>query len=328
MPAEAAGSAGRASARGAARILICGSLALDTIMVFPDRFARHILPGETHVLSVSFQIGEMRREWGGTAGNIAYNLKALGGEPIVMATLGDDGAAYVERLREQGIGTEAVRIIPGTYTGQAFIITDLDDNQITAFHPGAMNESHRNRVSDVEDIALGIVAPDGRDGMREHARGLAAAGIPFIFDPGQGLPLFSGPELIEMIDCANYLAVNDYEGRMLAERTGLSLEAISERVDALIVTLGGDGSRIHCNGEIIDVPPVKPSAVVDPTGCGDAYRAGLLFGIAHGWTWERTGRLASLLGSVKIASRGGQNHRIARDSIAALYAESFGEAVF
>lgn len=328
MPVEAVGSAGWVNGQGAARTLICGSLALDTIMVFPDRFARHILPGETHVLSVSFQIGEMRREWGGTAGNIAYNLKALGGDPVVMATLGDDGVAYVERLREQGIGTEGVRVVHGTYTGQAFIITDLDDNQITAFHPGAMNESHRNRVGDVENIALGIVAPDGRDGMREHVRDLSAAGIPFVFDPGQGLPLFSGPELIEMIDSAEYVAVNDYEGRMLAERTGLSLEAIAARVQALIVTLGAEGSRIHSNGTIIDIPPVKPKALVDPTGCGDAYRAGLLFGIGHGWTWERTGRLASLLGAIKIASRGGQNHRISRDTVAALYAESFGEAVF
>jgi adenosine kinase len=325
MPIEAAG---RREARAAARTLVCGSLALDTIMVFPDRFSRHILPGETHVLSVSFQIGEMRREWGGTAGNIAYNLKALGGDPVVMATVGDDGAAYNERLRELGIGTEGVRLVPGTYTGQAFIITDLDDNQITAFHPGAMNESHRNRVGDVKGIALGIVAPDGREGMREHVRDFAAAGIPFVFDPGQGLPLFSGPELVEMIDCADYVAVNDYEGRMLAERTGLSLEAIAGRVEALIVTLGGEGSRIHSKGAIIEIPPVKPQALVDPTGCGDAYRAGLLFGIAHGWTWQRTGRLASLLGSIKIASRGGQNHRIDRDSVAALYAESFGELVF
>ena len=328
MPAEPPRRHGVTKAGRGARTLICGSLALDTIMVFPDRFARHILPGETHVLSVSFQIGEMRREWGGTAGNIAYNLKALGGEPVVMATLGDDGSAYVERLGQQGIGTEGVRTVPGTYTGQAFIITDLDDNQITAFHPGAMNESHRNRVSDVSDIALGIVAPDGRQGMREHARDLARAGIPFVFDPGQGLPLFTGQELIEMIDSADYVAVNDYEGRLLAERTGLSLEAIAARVQALIVTLGADGSRIHTNGTTIDIPPVKPKALVDPTGCGDAYRAGLLFGIAQGWSWERTGRLASLLGAIKIASRGGQNHHIGRDTIAAMYAESFGESVF
>ena len=311
-----------------ARTLICGSLAVDTIMVFPDRFARHILPGETHVLSVSFQIGEMRREWGGCAGNIAYNLKALGGEPVVMATVGDDGEAYLERLKAQRVATEGVRIIPGTYTAQAFIITDLDDNQITAFHPGAMNEAHRNRVGDVADIALGIVAPDGREGMRSHLKQFAAAGIPVIFDPGQGLPLFSGPELVEMIESADYVAVNDYEARLLTERTGLAAEAIAQRVEALIVTRGGDGSRIHVDGKILDIPAVAPAALVDPTGCGDAYRAGLLFGIANRWDWERTGRLASLLGSVKIASRGGQNHALDRERIATLYRESFGQALF
>jgi adenosine kinase len=312
----------------APRTLICGSLALDTIMVFPDRFARHILPSEVHVLSVSFQIGEMRREWGGCAGNIAYNLKGLGGEPVVMATVGDDGGAYVERLKAQAVGTAGVRVIPGTYTAQAFIITDLDDNQITAFHPGAMNESHRNRVTDVADIALGIVAPDGREGMRAHVREFAAAKVPFVFDPGQGLPLFSGAELIEMIDSADYLAVNDYEGRLLAERTGLSLEAMAARVEALVVTLGGEGSRIYADGGVLEIPPVKPAQVVDPTGCGDAYRAGLLYGIGQGWDWERTGRLASLLGSLKIATRGGQNHALSRDAIAALYDQRFGQALF
>jgi adenosine kinase len=314
--------------RRAPRTLVCGSLALDTIMVFPDRFARHILPEQTHVLSVAFQIGEMRREWGGTAGNIAYNLKALGGEPIVMATLGDDGEDYVERMRSLGMKTDAVQLVPGTYTGQAFIITDLDDNQITAFHPGAMNESHRNRVADVPDVALAIVAPDGRQGMVEHVRDLAAARIPFIFDPGQGLPLFSGPELVKMIDRADYLTVNDYEARMLTEATGLSLEAIAARLEALVVTLGGEGSRIHAGGSVIEIPAVKPQALVDPTGCGDAYRAGLLFGIAHRWPWERTGRLASLLGSIKIGSQGGQNHRIDRDTVAARYKRAFGEPLF
>ena len=309
-------------------ILICGSLAIDTIMVFPDRFARHILPNETHVLSVSFQIGEMRREWGGCAGNIAYNLKGLGGEPVVMATIGDDVPGYAERLRGKQIAAEGVRVIPGSYTAQAYIITDMDDNQITAFHPGAMNESHRNRVGDVADIALGIVAPDGREGMRSHLREFAAAGIPVIFDPGQGLPLFSGAELVEMIECADYVAVNDYEGRLLAERTGLTIEAIAKRVKALIVTRGGEGSLIHVGGAVLEIPAVKPAALVDPTGCGDAYRAGLLYGIANGWDWERTGRLASLLGSVKIASRGGQNHIVERAKIAALYQERFGQAPF
>jgi adenosine kinase len=312
----------------APRTLICGSLALDTIMVFPDRFVRHILPDQTHVLSVSFLVGEMRREWGGCAGNIAYNLKALGGEPVVMATVGDDGDGYKERLEAQHIATDGLRTVAGTFTAQAFIITDLDDNQITAFHPGAMNHAHANRIADVGDIALGIVAPDGREGMREHVDQFSSAGIPFVFDPGQGMPMFSGDELIEMIDCAKYLAVNDYEGRMLAERTGLALPEIASRVDALIVTLGGDGSRIYTDGHVLDIPTVAPVALVDPTGCGDAYRAGLLYGIAHGWDWQRTGRLASILGSEKIAARGGQNHGVDRERIAMLYDRHFGGALW
>jgi adenosine kinase len=306
------------------RTLICGSLAIDTITVFPDRFARHILPEQTHVLSVSFQITEMRREWGGCAGNIAYNLKGLGGDPVVMATVGDDGGAYVERLSSFGIATDAVRTVAGTFTAQAYIITDLDDNQITAFHPGAMNQAHMNHVSDVDRIALGIVAPDGRDGMAAHVREFAAARIPFVFDPGQGLPLFSGRELIEMIDCADYVAVNDYEARMLAERTGLSEKEIAARVDAMIVTLGADGSRIHAGGTVFEIPTLTPTKLVDPTGCGDAYRAGLLYGIGQGWDWDRTGRLASLLGSLKIASRGGQNHIVDRNALAAIYHKQYG----
>jgi adenosine kinase len=306
------------------RTLICGSLALDTIMVFRDRFGRHILPEQVHVLSVSFQIGEMRREWGGCAGNIAYNLKGLGGEPVVMATLGDDGTPYRERLAALGIASDGVRTVSGSYTAQAFIITDLDDNQITAFHPGAMNSSHENHVGDVDDVALGIVAPDGREGMRAHVEEFANAKIPFIFDPGQGLPLFTGPELIEMIDAATYVAVNDYEGRLLAERTGLSLGDIARRVDAVVETLGGEGSRIYADGRAMTIPAVAPDALLDPTGCGDAYRAGLLFGIAQRWDWNRTGRLAAVLGSLKIGSRGGQNHSVNRDSVAALYYKAFG----
>ena len=306
------------------RTLICGSLAIDTITVFPDRFARHILPEQTHVLSVSFQITEMRREWGGCAGNIAYNLNGLGGDPVVMATVGDDGGAYIERLSSFGIATDAVRTVAGTFTAQAYIITDLDDNQITAFHPGAMNQAHMNHIADVDRIALGIVAPDGRDGMAAHVREFAAARIPFMFDPGQGLPLFSGAELIEMIDCADYVAVNDYEARMLAERTGLSEKEIAARVDAMIVTLGADGSRIHVGGTVFEIPTLSPTKLVDPTGCGDAYRAGLLYGIGHGWDWDRTGRLASLLGSLKIASRGGQNHNVDRDALAATYQQHYG----
>ena len=310
------------------RTLICGSLAYDTIMVFPDRFARHILPEQTHVLSVSFQISEMRREWGGCSGNIAYNLKALGGEPVVMATVGADGAAYGERLTSLGIATDGLRTLPQMFTAQAFIITDLDDNQITAFHPGAMNAAHENRVGDVADIALGIVAPDGREGMRMHVEQFANARIPFMFDPGQGMPLFSGPELVEMIDAASFVAVNDYEASLLAERTGLSVEAIARRVDALIVTLGGAGARIHADGTTLDIPAVTAEAVVDPTGCGDAFRAGLLYGIANGWDWQRSGRLAATLGALKIASRGGQNHALTRDRVATAYHEAFHAHLF
>jgi len=310
------------------RTLICGSLAYDTIMVFPDRFARHILPDQTHVLSVSFQIGEMRREWGGCAGNIAYNLQGLGGESVVMAALGHDGAPYRERLVSLGIATDGVRTIDETFTAQAFIITDLDDNQITAFHPGAMNHSHANHVGDVAGVRLGIIAPDGKEGMMAHVREFAAAGIPFVFDPGQGLPLFDGKELSAMIERAAYLTVNDYEAKLLSERTGLTLAGLAERVQALIVTLGAEGSVIHADGATYAIPAVKPHAIVDPTGCGDAYRAGLLFGIAQGWDWERTGRLASVMGSLKIASRGGQNHTVNRDTVSALYSKAFGEEAF
>jgi adenosine kinase len=306
------------------RTLVCGSLAFDTIMVFPDRFSRHILADQTHMLSVSFMVSEMRREFGGCAGNIAYNLRGIGGDPVVMATLGQDGDAYSARFAELGIAHDGVRTIDETYTAQAFIITDLDDNQITAFHPGAMNHSHVSRVSDVSDVALGIVAPDGKQGMRDHLAQFSAAGIPVLFDPGQGLPMFDSGELTEMIEHATYVAVNDYEGKLLTERTGLSVAAIAERVDALVVTQGAWGSTIYAEGRTHNIPAVRPAAEVDPTGCGDAYRAGLLYGIAQGWDWERTGRLASVLGSVKIASRGAQNHDVNRATIAALYSNAFG----
>ncbi|MBS0327135.1 MAG: carbohydrate kinase family protein [Proteobacteria bacterium] len=307
------------------RTLVCGSLAFDTIMVFPDRFARHILADQTHVLSVAFQISDMRREWGGCAGNIAYNLRALGGAPVVMATLGQDGGAYRERLASLGIATDGLTVIDSAYTAQAFIITDLDDNQITAFHPGAMNLSQTNRVGDVRDVSLGIVAPDGKDGMQQHAAQFAAAGIPFLFDPGQGLPLFTGAELATMIGQASWLAVNDYEARLLGERTGWSIGEIAERVDALVITLGGEGSVIHAGGSTWTIPAVPPTELKDPTGCGDAYRAGLLYGIAQGWDWERTGRLASVIGALKIASRGGQNHVFTRELVAARYRAAFGQ---
>lgn len=307
------------------RTLICGSLAFDTIMVFPDRFARHILPEQTHMLSVAFQISDMRREWGGCAGNIAYNLQGIGGFPVIMGTLGSDGAAYGTRLRELGIATDGMRVIDDAYTAQAFIITDHDDNQITAFHPGAMNRSHVNRVGDVADIGLGIVSPDGKDGMQQHAAEFAALGIPFIFDPGQGLPLFSGDELAAMIGHAQYLTVNDYEAKLLSERTGLTIDGLAERVDALIVTLGAEGSIIRVAGATHRIPAVPAATIVDPTGCGDAYRAGLLYGIGRRWDWPTAGNLAAVMGSIKVESRGGQNHRIDPEIVRTRYRSAFGD---
>jgi adenosine kinase len=305
--------------------LICGSIAYDSIMVFPGRFREHILPEQLHILNVAFLVPDMRREFGGCAGNIAYNLKLLGGSPLVMATIGDDHQPYTYRLDQLQLSREHLRHVAGTFTAQAFITTDLDDNQITAFHPGAMNHAHLNHISDAKKVSLGIVAPDGRDGMVQHAREFHAANIPFIFDPGQGLPMFSGPELLEFIQLANYVTVNDYEAQLLVDRTGRTLEQLAELVAALVVTLGSQGSRIYVDGKRIEIPIIQPEAVLDPTGCGDAYRAGLLYGIARGWGWQKTGRLASLMGAIKIANRGPQNHQPARTEIAQRYYQAFGE---
>jgi adenosine kinase len=304
--------------------LICGSIAYDTIMVFHDQFKNHILPDKLHILNVAFLVPDLRREFGGCAGNIAYNLKLLGGEPLIMATVGDDHAQYAARLDKLGLARTHVREVPGSFTAQAFITTDLDDNQITAFHPGAMNFSHLNHVAEAKTATLGIVAPDGRDGMLQHAREFHEAGIPFIFDPGQGLPMFNGDDLMNFVNLADYVTVNDYEAELLQERTGKSLEVLAKQVKALIVTLGAKGSVIHSGGKTFDIPSVKPAAILDPTGCGDAFRAGLLYGITHGMDWAVTGRLASLLGSIKIAQRGGQNHTFTRDAIAAQYQANFG----
>jgi adenosine kinase len=309
------------------RILICGSIAYDNIMVFRGRFKEHILPDRIHILNVAFLVPELRREFGGCAGNIGYNLKLLGGEPVIMAAVGEDAGPYLDRLAALGLARDHVRTIPGTLTAQAFITTDLDDNQITAFHPGAMNHSHANRIDASLGVSLAIVAPDGRDGMLAHVEQLAAARIPFMFDPGQGLPMFDGPELLRMVDAASYLAVNDYEGRMLEEKTGLALEALAQRVDALVVTKGANGSTILAGGERHEIPGVAAAEVVDPTGCGDAYRAGLLYGIAAGFDWPTSGRLASVMGAIKVASRGGQNHRPTRAEIDAIYRRSFGRSV-
>ena len=299
-------------------------MAYDTIMVFGDRFKNHILPEQIHILNVAFLVPDMRREFGGCAGNIAYNLKLLGGKPLIMATIGDDSAPYMHRLKQLGLDASHVRDVPGSFTAQAFITTDLDDNQITAFHPGAMTQSHRNKVTDASDVSLGIISPDGRDGMLQHAREFHAAGIPFIFDPGKGLPMFDGDELMAFLQLANYCTVNDYEAKLLTERTGRTLEQLAGEVEALIVTRAGSGSHIYTGGRRMEIPVAVPEALIDPTGCGDAYRAGLLYGIDQGWEWEKIGRLASLMGSIKIAHRGGQNHKPTRDDIAVRYSAAFG----
>jgi len=293
----------------AGRALICGSLAYDTIMVFADRFAHHILPDKIHMLNVSFLVPQLRREFGGCAGNIAYSLRLLGDEGVPMATVGQDFAPYREWLELRGVPLGQVQVIPEELTAQAFITTDLDDNQITAFHPGAMQHAHRNHVRAAGPVALGIVAPDGREGMLQHAAEFAAAGIPFIFDPGQGLPLFSGAELRAFIEQARWVAVNEYEWQLLAQKTQWSVREVTERVAALIVTRGAQGSSITTATGELHIPPAPVRAVVDPTGCGDAYRAGLIHGLLHNLGWERTGHIAALLGAIKIETRGTQNHR-------------------
>ena len=304
--------------------LICGSMAYDTIMVFPEPFKNHILPDKIHILNVCFQVPQLRREFGGTAGNIAYNLMLLGGQGIPMATVGGDFGPYREWLEEKGIEQKYLKEVPGAYTAQAFITTDTDDNQITAFHPGAMDHAHEQAVPRDAGIRLGVVAPDGREGMLRHARQFHEAGIPFLFDPGQGLPLFSGEELLEFIGMAEWVAVNDYESQMLERKTGLNAYQIAERVKALIVTWGAKGSVIYADRERIDVLAAKPARVLDPTGCGDAYRAGLLYGLMSGMDWETAGQMASLMGAIKIASRGTQNHHFTREEFDARYTEAFG----
>jgi adenosine kinase len=306
------------------KILVTGSIAYDTIMVFPDRFRNHLLPDQLHILNVCFLTPQMRREFGGTAGNIAYNLRALGEEPLVMATLGEDGAPYLERLRALGLDMRHVRTIAGEFTAQAFITTDLDDNQIIAFHPGAMNHAHENHVDAKLGAGLATISPDGKEGMLQHARECAAHGVPFLFDPGQGLPMFSADELGEFLGAAHYVAVNDYEGKMLEEKTGKSLEAIARGVKALVCTLGGKGSLIFAAGQRIEIPGVEAAAVLDPTGCGDAYRAGLLYGIARGWDWPSVGRLGSVMGAIKIAQRGPQNHALSREEVEGRFRRAFG----
>jgi adenosine kinase len=287
--------------------LICGSFAFDTIMNFHGRFADQILPDQLHILNVSFLVPQLRRDFGGCAGNIAYSMKLLGGTPLPMAAIGSDGADYLARLKQLGISTEFVREVKDTYTAQAMIMTDADNNQITAFHPGAMSNAHEIKVVARADIKLGIVAPDGREAMLQHAQQFKAADIPFVFDPGQGLPMFDGKELSSFIDAATWVTVNDYEGKMLSERTGWSSAEISRRVEGLIVTLGEHGCEVWVRGEKTHVPGVKASEVVDPTGCGDAWRGALLFGLEQGWDLAKCAALGNRVGAVKIASRGPQN---------------------
>jgi adenosine kinase len=307
--------------------LICGSFAYDTIMVFKDRFRNHILPDKVHILNVAFHVPEMRREFGGCAGNIAYNLKLLGGDPVPMGAVGMDFAPYAEWMDYNGIDRTHVVALEGHYTAQAFITTDMDDNQITAFHPGAMDEAHCNRVGEANGITIGMVSPDGRQAMLDHAEQFAEAGIPFIFDPGQGLPLFGGEDLRYFIDRATWVCVNDYESQLLQERTGLSPHEIAGQVDALIVTLGGEGSHIYTENQRIDIPPAKIREVVDPTGCGDAYRGGLLYGLLNGLGWETTGRVAALMGAIKIEQHGTQNHSLDPDVFRERYRDSFSQSL-
>jgi len=305
-------------------ILVTGSIAYDTIMVFPDRFRNHLLPEQLHILNICFLTPEMRREFGGTAGNIGYNLRLLGEAPIVMATVGEDSQPYLERLDDLGLSSAQVKRIAGQFTAQAFITTDLDDNQIIAFHPGAMNSSHENKVTRGLDATLAILAPDGKEGMLQHARECADLSVPYLFDPGQGLPMFSGDELREFVRLADFVAVNDYEGKMLEEKTGTDLATLAKEVKALVVTLGARGSLVFENGARHEIPCVAADQVVDPTGCGDAYRAGLLHGIAAGWDWPTTARLGSVMGAIKIAHRGGQNHKPRRDEIESRFRGAFG----
>lgn len=307
--------------------LICGSMAYDTIMVFHDKFKHHILPEKVHILNVSFLVPVMRREYGGCAGNIAYNLKLLGEEPLIMAVVGHDFEPYAQWLFQNSLSSKFIHSLDNNYTGQAYITTDEEGNQITAFHPGAMNFSHLNSVpTNDTNISIGIVSPDGKEGMQLHAEQFKELDIPFIFDPGQGMPMFSGDELLTLLDQATWLTLNDYESELMQERTGLSLQQIAEKVEALIVTLGGQGSKIYTGGQCIEIPAAKPKALLDPTGCGDAYRAGLLYGLMNELDWESTGRIASLMGTIKIEHNGTQNHYFEMDSFKQRFQENFGYA--
>jgi len=315
---------------GGRAALICGSVAYDTILVFPDRFKAHILPDKLHILNVAFMVPEMRREFGGCAANIAYGLKLLGDQGVAMATAGHDFGPYRERMVSMGFNLDYITVVEAEFTAQAFITTDLDDNQITAFHPGAMQYAHLNDVAAAAatgSIALGIVAPDGRQAMLDHAAQFKAANIPFIFDPGQGLPMFGASDIAQFLEWATWVTLNDYEWELMQQKTGMTAPDVLTQVDALIVTRGAEGSVIHTKDRIFTIPSVKPRAVIDPTGCGDAYRAGLIHGLLHGLDWETTGRVASLMGSLKIESRGPQNHVFTRPQFDQCFRDTFGQGI-
>ena len=303
-------------------------MAYDTIMVFHDKFKNHILPEKVHILNVSFLAPVMRREFGGCAGNIAYNLMLLGEVPCIMATVGHDFEPYAQWLGQNSISGEYIKVLDNCYTGQAYITTDEDGNQLTAFHPGAMSSSHLNSIPANDDFKIGIVSPDGKEGMQLHAEQFKELNIPFIFDPGQGMPMFDGKELLNFIDQATWITLNDYESELMQERTGLSLESLAGRVEALIITLGSQGSKIYTQNRCIEIPPAQPKAVLDPTGCGDAYRAGLLYGLSNGFDWEATGRIASLMGAIKIEHNGTQNHHFDMEEFEQRYRDNFGSSFY
>jgi adenosine kinase len=305
--------------------LICGSLAFDTITTFPGRFADQILPDQMHILNVSFLVPTLRREYGGCAGNIAYTLHILGGAPVILAALGVDGGDYHARVASWGADTSLIHRDAELHTAQCHITTDRDNNQITAFHPGAMSNAHQMQVplSGVrKDLAIGIIAPDGRDAMWQHAHQMAQAGIRFIFDPGQQLPQFNGEEHREILGLASWVALNDYEAKMLEERTGETPAQISMRpnVHGVVVTLAAEGCELWEKGQRTLVHGVKAEDVVDPTGCGDAFRAGMLYGLERGWTLARCAALGNRMGALKIAQRGPQNHTLTAQQRAELTA--------
>ncbi|TIC86188.1 carbohydrate kinase family protein [Crenobacter intestini] len=310
-------------------ILVCGAIAYDTLFSFEDRFDSQILPDQLHKISTTFLAPTMRREFGGPAGNIAYSLAMLGEKPILMGAVGEDFAPYRQHLKHFGVDDRFVKVIPGQYTPQCFGIADRDGNQLMAFHPGAMNYGDSNHIADVPDaVDVAILSPGGRAAFLQHSRELHAAGIPFVFDPGQELPLLSADEIREIVEMASYLAINDYESELIRERAGLTLDMLRAQVKALIVTRGSKGAEIYADDSVHLIPRVQMDAPpIDPMGCGDAFRAGLLYGIRHGLDWRVTGRLANVIGAIKVTSNGPQNHFFDWGRLSELYLASYGEAL-